>query len=418
MAGAALAARTDDRRLPLLAAVLSGMAGAALRAGPTGGTTAGATRFPAGFAAGEAVLFLAAAGLALTAAVRAAGRPTLPSRLSAVLLGGGGIWTALAAIPIARAAEVLALLSSLAVVGGLCALAGLVGGRFPLRVLRLSVAPGSQRALVALGAGVVLTAAGPRAGLVMAGAVLAAAGGYLAVNRPEDRRLPVAPLLTLGLLPSWWLMSVVAGPAGLPVGGLTELPWSPAAERWLAPAFLLAAWGLAGLWPFQRQEPAALTAPGAALLLVQVGLPVAPDGVTEWRSVAMPVLVLGLWHAAMTGRRDGAAAALALIALLAIEPVGRLGAALLLVGSIAMELSGSGRTGTGSAADRGSLAWLDGIWLLGALAAGLGASLAVEAALHAEVVYTVAAAAALAAAAARVPYARMASARREGVASA
>jgi hypothetical protein len=325
-----------------------------------------------------------------------------------------------AAFPIAAAAHTVPLLSSLAVVSGLCAFAGLVGARFPMGVRALSVEPGSRRALAALGAGAILAAVAPRAGLVMAGAGVTAVAGYLVVTPRRARRLPVAPILTLGLLPAWWLMAAVAGPEGLRIGFLADLPWSPAAERWLAAAFFLAAWALAGLWPCHRQEPPALTAPVAALLLVQVGLPVAPDGLIEWRPLAMPLLVLGLWQAAASGRRAGAAAALALIGLIAIQPVGRAGAALLLIGSIAMEISSpaglppvSARTAPG-----GARSWREGIWILGALGAGLGASLAIEAGLHAEVVYTVAAAAALAAAAVRPPYPRMASAPSAGVPSA
>jgi hypothetical protein len=124
-----------------------------------------------------------------------------------------------------------------------------------------------------------------------------------------------------------------------------------------------------------------------------VGIPVAPDGIVHWRALAMPVIVAGLWHAAMTRRRAATAAGLAWVGLLALEPAGEIGASLLFVGALAMALSDR----MPRAAERVSTL----VRVAGAVAAGWGALLAVAAGLHAEVVYTVLAAGALAAAAAR-----------------
>jgi hypothetical protein len=188
-------------------------------------------------------------------------------------------------------------------------------------------------------------------------------------------------------------MATIAGPEGLAIGSLPELPWSPAAERLLAPLLILPAWAMSGLWPLHREEPAAFTAPVGALLLARVALPAVPDGVEHWRAAAIPVVLLGLWHAVLSRRWAAAPAALALVGLLSVRPGGQLGAALLLAAGLLVELGQRTRLGHRP---------LDVILRSGAaLMGGVGALLTVEAGLRAEVVYTVAAAAALVAAAGR-----------------
>jgi hypothetical protein len=197
--------------------------------------------------------------------------------------------------------------------------------------------------------------------------------------------VPAAPILTLPLLGAWWLMATIAGPEGLRVGALPLLPMSPAAERLLAPVFLLAGWATAGLWPLHRQLDGALLAPAGAILLIRIVIPTMPDGLEHWRPLAMPLLAAGAWHAALSGRTPGLALALAWVGLLGLTPGGRLGAALLLAGALVVEL---GRLAPSSPARRFTM-------LASGVAAAIGGVLALEAGLRGEVVYTLLVVAAL-----------------------
>jgi hypothetical protein len=108
----------------------------------------------------------------------------------------------------------------------------------------------------------------------------------------------------------------------------------------------------------------------------------------------MPLVVAGIWHAALSGRRAAMAVGLAWVGLLAATRPGLLGAGLLLSGAVAIQLLGEradalpGPTAVAR--------------LLSLLAMGWGALLAVAAGLGAEVVYTVLAAAGLVAALGRL----------------
>ena len=206
------------------------------------------------------------------------------------------------------------------------------------------------------------------------------------------RTLPIAPLLTLVLLlPAWWLMATIAGPEGLATGSLADLPWSPAAERLLAPVLLLAAWGMSGLWPLHQEEPAALTAPVAALLLVRVAMPAVPEGLDHWRALAMPVVLTGLWHGALARRWGEAVAGLAWVGLVTVTPVGEVGGALLLLAGLGLELAHRLPAQGGTIGPRLRPILRAG----GALVLATGALLAIEGGLRTEVVYTVCAVAAL-----------------------
>ena len=242
-------------------------------------------------------------------------------------------------------------------------------------------------------AGLLLGAAaaglGPHLGVVVAGVILAAWSSHLLSRDEGGSRLPVAPVLSLPLLGAWWLMATIAGPEGLGIAGLPLVPLSPAAERLLAPVFLVAAWATAGLWPLHRQMTGPLAAPVGAILFVRILAPIMPDGVEHWRPLAMPLVILGLWHAALSGRWAGVAVGLAWIGLLGGAPGGWAGAGLLLGAALLIEL----RQGT----DHPRTAGLASV--AAALLAGIGGLLAVEAGLRVEVVYTVLGAAALVAAA-------------------
>jgi hypothetical protein len=230
----------------------------------------------------------------------------------------------------------------------------------------------------------------PWSGPILLGAVLTAAGGWVCSGARDARRLPIAPLLTLTLVPAWWLMRTIAGPEGLATASLPDLPWSPAAEQLLGALLLLAAWAMSGLWPLQRQEPAALTAPVAALLMARVALPAFLDGLEHWRALVMPVVLVGGLHAMLTGNRSAALAGLAWVGIATAIGQGQAGAGLVLLGGVIF--LGAERMG----------ARLEvGARLLATLAVGSGALLVTEAGLRTEVVYTVCAVAGLAGAVGR-----------------
>lgn len=387
VAGAALLPNVRARATGVLAAVAAGLAVAGLRAAP------GGAREP-GFAAAGAALLLVGALLGAAAAV--SGWRRGGSRLSgtaavgllagaATLLWGGrtllrdapALSTGLAFVVVVAAGMILLVPGRLARPGGdpgvtahrpLAGIAGLLAGG--LAVL-----------------------AGPHLSVVFLGCIVAAWAGYLLQRAAGGSAVPLAPALTLLLLPAWWFMATVAGPEGLGIAALGSLPLSPAAEQLLAPILLLAAWALAGLWPLQRQMPGPLTAPIGALLVARVARPAVPDGLEHWRALAAPLVVAGIWHAALTGRLALLAIGLAWVGLLAPGGHGLAGAALLLAGALLLELARP----FGAADPRRAVA----VRLALGLATGCGALLAVEAALGGEVVYSVVAVAGIVSAAGR-----------------
>ncbi len=357
----------------LLAAVAAGLA--------MGGLRAGAAPLPPGFLAVDGALFVLAGTLAVGSALLAGRRHLAPPALiGAVALVVGAVSLLGGARHVVAAASTGALLLASAVVAALGG-AGLLFGR----VVRVPSAgddgtpPRPMAGVLGLLAGALVTAAGPHLSLVVAGVILAAWSGWLVQRSGGGSRLPLVPVLTLLLLPAWWLMATIAGPEGLAVGALPMLPTSPAAERLLGLVFLVVAWATAGLWPLHRQVPAAPLAPVGALLLVRVVLPAVPDGLEHWRPLVMPAIVLGIWHAALSGRLAGVAVGLAWVGLLGASREGLSGAALLLAGALALELGQTGRVHR----------WRPVVRVASALAAGAGALLAVESGLGVEVVYTV-----------------------------
>jgi len=385
---AALYRGSGEQRLAARAAIASGLALAGLRAAPIPEVSSG----PPGFVAVEGALLAIAAGLAIASVVSAMRSTRTPiSVVASSAAAAGAVGLALSAGRFVAVAPFRALLVAVVALVG----AGLLlfaRRRLPVGTPRVAHATAPPIGLAAVGAGALLTAAGPRVGAVFIGGMLAAIGGWLVSRSPEKRALPVAPALTLGLLLlAWWLMATIAGPEGLAIGSLPDLPWSPAAERLLAPALLVAAWGMSGLWPLHRQEPATLTAPVAALLIGRVAISAVPDGLDHWRALAVPVILLALWHGVLTRDRAETVAGLAWVGLVTVTPVGQVGAALLLVGGLGLEL-----------ADRRP-AWGNrvgpGVRAVAILLVGTGALFAIQGGLHTEVVYTVAAVAALVAAA-------------------
>lgn len=387
--GATLSPVARARAVGTLAAVAAGLAIAGLAAAPTPGPDG----LPAGFAAADTALLGLGGLLALIAAVmgwRGAESAAAKAAVIAQAAGTGalGLGGASLLAQTSPGTTLVALLMVLTI-----GLLLLLPGRF---VRPAAVEPALSRPVagtVGLAIGAVAVAVGPHLSVVILGAVLAGWSGYLVQRGAGGPRIPTAAALTLILLPAWWLMATIAGPEGLRMTALAELPLSPAAERLLAPALLLGAWALSGLWPLHRQMPAAFTAPVAALLLARVALPAVPEGLEDWRALAMPVVVAGTWHAALTGRMSRLAVGLAWVGLLAPDGEGLAGAGLLLAAALLAELDGPIARVTGRP--------VSGTRVAMGLAAGAGGLLAVTAGLHGEVVYTVLAVAAVVAAVGR-----------------
>jgi hypothetical protein len=376
--GAALLQPSRARRAAGLAVVAAGLALAGHAAAPA----------PDGAAPGAALLVLGVVLALGSAALAVFDRRSLPTAVAAAFLGLGGAllgWGGAGLVTSSGAGALVASALVQVAVG-----AGLVlAGRY------IRFAPPADRAtphpLAAVGgllAGALAAGLGPHVALVFLGVLAAAASGYLLQLVEGGSRLPVVPVAALFLVPAWWLMAAVAGPSGLRVDGLAELPFSPAAEQLLAIPLLLAAWALAGLWPLHRQLPGALVAPVGAFLLARVAFAAVPDGLEHWRPLAMPLIVVGVWHAALSGRLPRVAVAMAWVGLLAPGGGGLVGAAFLLASGLAVEL-----VERVSALRAGRLAPMAQVLPL--LAFGWGALLAVSAALRGEVVYTVLAVAAL-----------------------
>jgi hypothetical protein len=381
--GAALLSEGRGRLPAALATVASGLALAGLRAGP-----ASPELLPAGFVAVEAALLTLGATLAISSAFVALRSERSSANVAGSAVAGvGGVLLALHAARWVARAPIGGLVAALVTVAGLGYLLCAAGRLIPRSLVAKERRRGPRMSLVAIALGTLLAAVGPAAGHVFLGTVLVGFGGWRMRWVEGDRPLPIAPLLTSLVIPAWWLMSTIAGPEGLAVVTLPDLPWSPAAERLLALVLIVASWAASGLWPLHREEPAALTSLAGALLVLRVVIPAVPDGLAHWRALAMPVVVIGLWHAVATDRRDGVAVALAWIGLMSGEPPGQLGAALLIVAALLLELCI--RISPASAVARRALG------ATAALLAGVGGLFAIEAGLRAEVVYTVLAVAAL-----------------------
>jgi hypothetical protein len=214
-------------------------------------------------------------------------------------------------------------------------------GRSPPRVpsappVLRSVPTGYPVVGIALGTG--LAALGTHLSLIFLGAILAAWSAWWLVPATPRRAIPLGPTLTLLLLPTYWFLHTIAGPVGLAMPSLPDVPLSPAAERLISSALLLVVWGMSGLPPFHRPMTGALSAPAAALVLTRVGMEAVPDGLAYWRTMAFPILVVALWVAGFRKRLDLVAVAGGLLGLLSLDPDGILGGYLLLAAAILLEV--------------------------------------------------------------------------------
>lgn len=229
--------------------------------------------------------------------------------------------------------------------------------------------------------GALATGFGPHLAVVFLGAIAAGVAGWRLGPDAGARTLPMVPILVLlALAPAYRLFAVIAGAEGLTIRRLPDLPLSPAAESLLAPLVLLAGWGLTGLWPLPRRAPAGLTAPVGLLLVARVALAGLPSGVEHWRPAVFPVLLLGMWQAAASGRWPSLAGGAALLGLGSGTMEGLSGAWWLGSAALVLQISAwlARRNTRASSVAAGA----------GILLAGWGALPVLAAGLRVEVVYT------------------------------
>ena len=229
-------------------------------------------------------------------------------------------------------------------------------------------------------AGALLVLVGPHLTVVTAGALLAAVAAHVVARRwGTVVAFPVLPLLVAaGLGVVLYYANVIAGPVGLATDSLADVPFSASAAAMLAPFLALGAVGFFGFSPIRRLVPGAALAGIGVALLVRVGHVALRDGLSDWRTVLVPLGVAALWHAAVTRRLTAAVGALAWLGAVAVTGFGAAGA-IWLAGAAALValLVGS----------RPLMARHPAALALAGGTTGWGAVLVVDALLRAEVVY-------------------------------
>lgn len=125
-----------------------------------------------------------------------------------------------------------------------------------------------------------------------------------------------AALAAALMLPAVILAFIIAGPVGLGLRHLADVPFSPHAATIVAALLLLAVLVTGGILPFGWDESRALLAPVAAAFLLHVVQPAVPDGVAHWQSLVAGWLVLACAVAAVRGMPAALAAGLGLFVVL------------------------------------------------------------------------------------------------------
>ena len=345
-----------------------------------------------GFLVVNGGLLLLGLGLVIWAA--ASGGPKRPRVAAMVAITLGGILLSrLSAGFLVEAGPIRAV--SAAVALGLGGVVLLVLGRTiaslgPVRALGRRLfsesmrpeAPRNRRAggcTAAMLGGAAAAAFGPHVAVVFLGVIVGVWSAYLLFHRRGSRPMPVTPLLTLLLVPVHWLLATIAGPEGLGIAALPRVPLSPAAESLVAPALLLVGWSVGGLWPLHRQVPGALVGPLGALLLLRIGLPLAPEGLEHLRPLAVPVLIAGIWHAAALARWPMLAVGAGFLGIAGLTPAGATGAGWLLGSALLLEVCSMTSLPAGVHRLARVAAWVSAAW---------GGLLVLEGGLRGEVVYT------------------------------
>ncbi len=237
--------------------------------------------------------------------------------------------------------------------------------------------------------GLIVAWTGRHVALVVGGALVAAVAAprsshrFGAQTRRLTRRLTVRvaivhAAIALALLTPYWLLATIAGPVGLSLDALHDVPLSDAAETLVAIPVATAVWLCFSIWPFHDAGPGAVGAMAAAAVWLRVAEPGLPHGLAHWQPLIALLAVIGMWHGAAIRRPDTALLGLALLALASLAPESAL-AVLVLVPAAGVLRLASGA-----------------VRAVAVIAAGFGSLFALVAGLRAQVVYTVLAAAGLA----------------------
>jgi hypothetical protein len=233
---------------------------------------------------------------------------------------------------------------------------------------------------------------------VISGALLAAIAAQLfARRRGTVGVVPVLPMLTLALLPAYWLMTTVAGPEGQSIAALRDAPFSEAAEILLIPCLVLPAWGFLSLWPLAPFVPGPVLAPLGVALLVRIGVDILPEGMLHWQPLLAPLIVVALLLGGTAGGWTAVAGALALLGASSATTAGRAGAEIMGVLAMMGGLAAYVRSSEGAVAVMGTAVRARAAAILPFVGAPLAAwafLLVMTGSLRSQVLYSVLAAAA------------------------
>jgi hypothetical protein len=122
-------------------------------------------------------------------------------------------------------------------------------------------------------------------------------------------------------------------------------------------------------------------------VLVRIALPLAFDGLEYWRPLAAPVLIVGIWHAAVLARWPLLAVGAGFLGVAGLTPVGVAGAGWLFGSALVLELTSMASLPVATVRLARMAAWVSAVW---------GGLLVLEGGLRGEVVYTALGAAGLA----------------------
>ncbi|HEU4588774.1 MAG TPA: hypothetical protein VFS11_09010 [Gemmatimonadales bacterium] len=387
----AVALPAAGRRLALVGAVpiLLGAAAEAARPGGDARTLA--------VNAGLVLLGLLLGVAGALAELRRNPRAAAPGAILLLGAAGGTLWSL---GPAMRAAGAWPPVAVAILVGGaaavVCGIGHLLGlGRWVRRLDAVLFGSGAaalhgkpiERGTVALALvmliGLAAAWVGPHVALVFGGAFTAVAAAERYRHGYGAPAFGVAATVAFGVAlgAAYWLLATIAGPVGLALDRLAEVPLSPAAEVAVAILIVAAVWLAFALFPLHTLAPGFVGSVAGAAVWLRVGVPAAPHGLAHWQALIAPLAVVATWYGAAAARPQVALRGLALLALASLAPGSARGALLLLAAAGALRLEH--RVARGAAA----------------ILAGYGALVAFEAGLRAQVVYTVLAAAALALAA-------------------
>jgi hypothetical protein len=143
---------------------------------------------------------------------------------------------------------------------------------------------------------------------LLLGVTVAALTVHLAYRRAGlVGRLPLLPVVVIAVaLFEGYALRTIAGPIGLSMTHLADVPMSPAAQVALAPALIIAAALFAGPLVLRRWLPGSGFAIVGVALMLRLVHPLMGDMLSGWETLFMPLGVLLLWCATLSGAGEAA----------------------------------------------------------------------------------------------------------------